>query len=695
MSPSAQSASGRARATDRRSRRRDTPLWWAFSLALHVSLYIALVALTPIREIIFPRKAAPEAVEVTLTGDRLEEVVDYIRERNANEVENQVEELLAIEDELEAILDTKTEEFEVFAAEKLADAPAEALEAQDAALKAQAKALEEQAHALEAQGEDDKKAAEAHQKGAEASQTDAREAQERAERALGWADPSFSQAHQAQKQAAEAQARAALAQRQARSAQRQAESRDGRARKSEASADKARAEAQKAAAASNGSKRAQRDAERAEQKARRAEEGARKAAEQARTAREQARSSQQEARRLQAAARDAQAAARNAAAAAVQAQGQVAQSTADTPPADAAKPRPDLASMDLADLYKTAADAEGRVAQTYKHVRATDLSMVAGMPLAQAMQSTQVAQPARPQLDAGLLRSSIRTGGALQAHKKEMEKAIQEIGSMASLGRRMLETARGLVTAGEDGFAVSLDQVHARAEQYQQMAHLAAEDAGARAKDLSSAMKAAAATGTTGTGTGPDTQGGHGDGKGGPSGPPGISPRYVKALPGRKILSRGTGADWMLIDSWYCIGPFPNPMRRYMDSKLAPETVVDLDGAYRGKADKWVRWEFMQSVTMPCVPLHAETYAIYYAYTEVYSDRPRDLWIAIGSDDKSKVWVEGHEVWVSGSQLKGWRVDEGFRKVHFRKGYNRILLRLENGHGGTAFSVCICVKPSR
>ena len=231
------------------------------------------------------------------------------------------------------------------------------------------------------------------------------------------------------------------------------------------------------------------------------------------------------------------------------------------------------------------------------------------------------------------------------------------------------------------------------------MEQLAAEGAAVRAKDLTQAMKNGQGVGTssaqTGTGTG---AGGEGEapGKGGrPSGPRGISPRSVRALPGRKILTAGQAADWMFVDRWYCIGPFPNPMRRNLDAKFPPETVVDFDATYVGKDARTVRWEFMQSVRMPCVPLHAAPYAIYYAYTELYSGKPRDLWIAIGSDDRSKVWIEGQQVWLSGSQLKGWRVDEGFRKAHFRKGFSRVLLRLENGHLGTAFSFVVCTKPDQ
>lgn len=63
--------------------------------------------------------------------------------------------------------------------------------------------------------------------------------------------------------------------------------------------------------------------------------------------------------------------------------------------------------------------------------------------------------------------------------------------------------------------------------------------------------------------------------------------------------------------------------------------------------------------------------------------------MAIGSDDFSKVWVNDQLIWASGKQQKKWRVDEGLRKIHFNKGVNRVLFRVENGHGQTEFSFVV------
>ena len=188
-------------------------------------------------------------------------------------------------------------------------------------------------------------------------------------------------------------------------------------------------------------------------------------------------------------------------------------------------------------------------------------------------------------------------------------------------------------------------------------------------------------------------------------------PSKLKALPGRKIRSGATPSDWMYVDSWYVLGPFDNARRENLDKKFPPETVVDLNATYSGKDNQPVRWEFAQTGEPRLTPtfrnFHPERkrpappgdywtggleYIIYYAYTELYFEQARDLWIAVGSDDFSKVWIEDQLVWSSGKQQKSWRVDEGLRKVHFKQGLNRVLYRVENGWHGTDFSLVICLK---
>ena len=185
--------------------------------------------------------------------------------------------------------------------------------------------------------------------------------------------------------------------------------------------------------------------------------------------------------------------------------------------------------------------------------------------------------------------------------------------------------------------------------------------------------------------------------------------------PGRRIAIQGSSPKWVFVDSWYIIGPFDNTRRANIGRQFPPETIIDLNAVYPGKKGIPIRWEFYQAgrpnIMPPLTGYNALynkdpelspkanshrnlQYIIYYAYTELWFEQPCDLWVAIGSDDFSKVWVEDKIIWISGKQLKAWRADEGYRKVHFKAGVNRILYRVENGNDRTEFSFVICLKGS-
>ncbi len=444
-----------------------------------------------------------------------------------------------------------------------------------------------------------------------------------------------------------------------------------------------------------------------------AEKGAQDAQGQAAAAQRAAKEVQDAATKAQKAARDAQARAREALHKAMQgppAEGDVA---AESPLSHPQTTQPHLIGQDLAGLYETATETEGRIAEAYQGIRASDLAMIRKVPLDQALASTEVARPSRPSLNQTLLSVPVRSAAAAARHNEEVRKALREIDSMVSLGRRLSMMARGEGEGETEGLTLSMDWVRQMSELDQQMQALALEDAQARAKDLTALMKgvpgmtqaegegqaeAQAATHIGPPGFGPKRPG-EGDKEGRGTGysafPSPVPKKGITAHPGRKVIAGGADEPWMYVDSWYTIGPFPNPERRYIDTKFPPETVIDLDNAYAGKDGRTVRWEFLQSPRVTIVPYHKESYAIYYAYTELYFDEPRDLWVALGSDDKSKFWVNDFLIWASGAHHKPWRPDEGFRKVHFRKGLNRVLVRLENGHGSTTFSMLICTQPNQ
>lgn len=162
------------------------------------------------------------------------------------------------------------------------------------------------------------------------------------------------------------------------------------------------------------------------------------------------------------------------------------------------------------------------------------------------------------------------------------------------------------------------------------------------------------------------------------------------AVPGRRVQAGLGGHPWMYVDSWYLIGPFPNEGRRYLHHKFPPETVIDLDAVYKGKGGKEVRWKHV--VLNKPGHMIPTSYCIYYAYTELWFDEPREMWVALGTDDGSRLYINDMLVWRT-VRGKAWRINEAYRKVSFKKGLNRILYRVENAWVAGFFSFLLHVNP--
>jgi hypothetical protein len=179
----------------------------------------------------------------------------------------------------------------------------------------------------------------------------------------------------------------------------------------------------------------------------------------------------------------------------------------------------------------------------------------------------------------------------------------------------------------------------------------------------------------------------------------GLDLSKIMPLPGRKLLKDGRTAEWMFINTWFIIGPFPNPNRQNLTKRFPPETSidaelgfvgVDLDAAYVGMGNRKVRWEFMATDRRVCfIPHHPDEWCIWYAYTEIWSEVEQDKFCIFGSDDFGQCWVDGKLAFTSGVTPHPWVPDRGHAKVRFRAGFNPVLFKLENTWGRTGFSLCV------
>ena len=168
----------------------------------------------------------------------------------------------------------------------------------------------------------------------------------------------------------------------------------------------------------------------------------------------------------------------------------------------------------------------------------------------------------------------------------------------------------------------------------------------------------------------------------------------VRTGRGRTLGRGGELADRIYLDQWYVVGPFDAHGRGSLEEAYPPEWGVDLDAVYRGKSGRLLQWVLADSAAYPFIPPDRAENAVYYAWTEVRVDRDTAVWLDIGADDDSKLWVNDTLAWVSGDEDKAWyhrpfyQLDpqvaaydlvEGRRRVVLHAGRNTLLFKLYNG----------------
>jgi hypothetical protein len=175
---------------------------------------------------------------------------------------------------------------------------------------------------------------------------------------------------------------------------------------------------------------------------------------------------------------------------------------------------------------------------------------------------------------------------------------------------------------------------------------------------------------------------------------PMFPPASVRAGRGRVLGRGGEFANRLYLDQWYVVGPFEAHGQRSLQEAYPPEWGVDLDAVYRGKGGSLLQWVLADSPTYPFIPPDRAEDAVFYAWTEVRVERDTVVWLDIGADDDSKLWVNDTLVWVSGDEDKAWYhkpfhqlgaqivsydLVEGRRRVVLHAGRNTLLFKLYNG----------------
>jgi hypothetical protein len=170
----------------------------------------------------------------------------------------------------------------------------------------------------------------------------------------------------------------------------------------------------------------------------------------------------------------------------------------------------------------------------------------------------------------------------------------------------------------------------------------------------------------------------------------------AKALPGRKFEKKSSRQGWLYLDTWYTIGPWENAGKLDYSKTHQPELEVDLEAVYRdGKMNsqtqkpRELKWKFVQSNQMKIKMPDEQPNSTYYCSTEVYFEEATEMLVAIASDDAARLWVNEKLVWEDRG-WSAWDLSEGFRSILFKKGFNDVLVRLENFPVLCEFSVLLC-----
>ena len=279
----------------------------------------------------------------------------------------------------------------------------------------------------------------------------------------------------------------------------------------------------------------------------------------------------------------------------------------------------------------------------------------------EAFDASATPRPTRPELDGrpdGPLYSDItEKGETLEAFKSEIRKATIETREMVAYSKKLLEFTRK--QTGQTGSGINVD--------------VSGDDV--------------AMIGYNGPELMPDE----------------INDTYrhdlgsFRSVPGRRLTSNTPSTvDWMYVDSWYIIGPFPGDRRRQnLDVRFGPEANVNLDDVFTGKGGAKLRWQYKKvghagssrQAYWKIEPKHVTSYGIWYAFTEIYSDAPRTVWIATGTDDYGKLWINDKLVWKSPTERKPYNATENLQPVELQQGQNKILYRVENAGGTMGFSL--------
>jgi len=348
-----------------------------------------------------------------------------------------------------------------------------------------------------------------------------------------------------------------------------------------------------------------------------------------------------------------------------------------------AKNKNALNLTDIKSMTKAAEDLDKSIIEEYATLRAAELALIQdksfdSMYNAVNKQLTEDHEKITPPEN----NPEIKTIADLDNYRKSLDETVKKVNNVLRNAKTMQEQAKAIAQKNKRNSLVNSER----------KSQSILNAIGKRFKNGNS-------QGALYSGKGDSLHTGKENNKGGMEMVRSIKPREIKidtklvkaeALPGRRFTKQSNRKGWIYIDTWYIIGPWENHGRVNWNIRHQPEFDLNLSKTYKGgKNDQSLAWQFSQSQTIRCTPPSEKTNSTYYAYTELFFEEAQNMLIAIASDDAAKVWVNDKLVWED-AELSEWTLDESFQKIAFKKGYNSVMLRIENGPGVCQFSMVLC-----
>ncbi len=171
----------------------------------------------------------------------------------------------------------------------------------------------------------------------------------------------------------------------------------------------------------------------------------------------------------------------------------------------------------------------------------------------------------------------------------------------------------------------------------------------------------------------------------------------------KKISSelKKTGYGRTLSRDWWLVGPFPHPEgKEPLNTVYGPETKLDADpdlnAAFKmaeGEA-RWCRpWpkEDGDPVDLD-KPWGDQTNTVAYGITWVFCPEDRDVTMLLGTDDSTKVWINGALIHTNDAH-RPVIIDNDKVEVRLKKGWNRLFIKVVEYAGHWGFCCRFVVKP--